>query len=133
MMTVRQAGGVVLYGDQVVLRRSARGEYLFPKGHVEAGETLVQTALREVSEEVGVEAEIVAELGEISFPYQGDEVQVNFYLMQATNLLPDWKDHLRTDTILVPRQDVPGLLSFENYRRLWSIADHLLQKGQAPS
>ena len=53
-MTVRQAGGVVLLGDQVVLRRTARGEYLFPKGHLEEGETEEETALREVAEETGL-------------------------------------------------------------------------------
>jgi len=132
-MIVRQAGGVVLLGDQAVLRRNARGEYLFPKGHVEEGETLEQTALREVAEEVGVEAEIVAELGEISFPCQGDQVKVVFYLMRAISLLPGWQDHLKTDTALVSRQDAPGILSFQNYRELWSRAERLLQKDREPS
>lgn len=132
-MIVRQAGGVVLLGDQTVLRRNTRGEYLFPKGHVEEGETLAQTALREVAEEVGVEAEIVAELGEVFFPYQGDQVQVAFYLMRVTHLLPEWQDHLKTDTELVPWQEAPDILSFENYRQLWSKAERLLQKGRAPS
>ncbi len=132
-MTVSQAGGVVLLGDRAVLRRNPRGEYLFPKGHVEAGETLQQTALREVAEEVGVDAEIVADLGEISFPYEGDEVRVTFYLMRATRLLADWQDHLKTDTTVVPWNDAPALLSFENYRDLWSRADRILQAGGATS
>ena len=132
-MNVRQAGGVVLLGDQAVLRHNARGEYLFPKGHVEEGESLEQTALREVAEEVGVEAEIVAGLGEVSFPYQGDQVQVVFYLMRAARLAPDWQDHLKTDTALVPWQDARAILSFENYRQLWSRADRLLQTNRAPS
>ena len=132
-MIVRQAGGVVLLRDQTVLRHNARGEYLFPKGHVEEGETLEQTALREVTEEVGVEAEIVAELGEVFFPYEGDQVQIVFYLMRATRLLPDWQDHLKTDTALVPWQDARAILSFENYRQLWSRADLLLRRNQEPS
>ena len=132
-MIVRQSGGVVMLGDQAVLRHNARGEYLFPKGHVEEGETLERTAIREVAEEVGVEAEIVAELGEVSFPYQGDEVQVVFYLMRAIRLLPEWQHHLGTDTAVVPWRDAPDILSFENYRQLWTRADLLLRKDQAPS
>ena len=131
-MIVRQAGGVVLLGDQAILRHNARGEHLFPKGHVEEGETLEQTALREVAEEVGVEAEIVADLGEISFPYEGDKVQVVFYLMRATRLLPDWQAHLETDTALVPWHDASAILSFENYRQLWARADRLLHRNQEP-
>lgn len=130
-MIVRQAGGVVVLGDRAVLRRNAVGEHLFPKGHVEEGETLEQTALREVAEEVGVKAEIVAGLGEISFPYQGDQVHVTFYLMQVTQLLPDWQYHLDTDTALVPWPEAPGMLSFENYRRLWSKADRLIHVDRA--
>ncbi len=125
-MIVRQAGGVVMMGDQVVLRRTARDEYLFPKGHIDPGETEEQTARREVAEETGVDAEIVAPLGEIAFSYQGDEYRVAMFLMRVTRQLPDWPQHLQSDTVVVPRQQVAGLLSFESYRRLWAKAQALL-------
>ena len=125
-MTVRQAGGVVLLGDQVVLRRTARGEYLFPKGHLEEGETEEETALREVAEETGLEAEIVASLGEITFSYLGDQYQVAMFLMRAIRQLSDWPEHLGRDTVVVPREEVAALLSFENYRRLWAKAQALM-------
>lgn len=125
-MIVRQGGGVVLLGEQVVLRRNSRGEYLFPKGHLEGDETVEQAALREVAEEVGVEAEIVAGLGDISFSFRGEEIVASFFLMRALRLLPDWEEHLRSDTVVVPAEEVPRLLSFENYRRLWFRASGLL-------
>lgn len=125
-MVVRQAGGIVLLGDQVVLRRTPKGEYLFPKGHLEPGESAEETARREVEEEVGLEAEIVAPLGEVCFHYQGDDYRVTMFLMRAIRRLPDWQDHLNRDTVVVPRDLVPSLLSFEDYRRLWSQAEKLL-------
>ncbi|MGE5619426.1 MAG: NUDIX domain-containing protein [Sphingomonadaceae bacterium] len=125
-MVVRQAGGIVLLGDQVVLRRTPKGEYLFPKGHLEPGESAEETARREVEEEVGLEAEIVAPLGEVCFHYQGDDYRVTMFLMRAIRRLPDWQDHLNRDTVVVPRDRVPSLLSFEDYRRLWSQAEKLL-------
>jgi 8-oxo-dGTP pyrophosphatase MutT (NUDIX family) len=42
-----------------LLIRSLTGTYGFPKGHVEAGETEEQTALREVFEEVGVKIDLL--------------------------------------------------------------------------
>ncbi len=125
-MIVKQAGGVVLMGHQVVLRRTARGEYLFPKGHIDPGETEEETARREVAEETGVEAEIVAPLGEIGFSYQGDDYRVAMFLMRVTRWLPDWPEHLARDTVVVPREQVAGLLSFESYRQLWAEAEKLL-------
>ena len=42
-----------------VIIRSPQGFYGFPKGHIEAGESEVQAALREVSEEVGLSVSIL--------------------------------------------------------------------------
>lgn len=48
------AGGIVIHNDHVlVLQRPGRGEIRLPKGHVERGETAVETALRETREESG--------------------------------------------------------------------------------
>ena len=125
-MIVRQAGGVVLLDGQLVLRRTAKGEYLFPKGHVDPGETLEQTAIREVAEETGVEAEIVDELGEIAFEFRGEDIRATFYLMRGIRRLPEWDEHLRTDTIVVAPEEAERLLSFENYRELWNKAKEAL-------
>lgn len=60
-MAVIHSAGAVLYtmldGQRhYVLVREKNGSYGLPKGHVEPGETLDQTALREVREETGVDA-----------------------------------------------------------------------------
>lgn len=55
--TVAGAGGVVFGpGGKVLLLRHGSGHWVFPKGHVEQGETQLQAALREVAEEAGVRA-----------------------------------------------------------------------------
>lgn len=60
------AGGVVVDADRVLLLgRPSRDEVRIPKGHVEAGETVEQAALREVGEESGyVDLVVEADLGE---------------------------------------------------------------------
>ena len=60
-MALIHSAGAVLYtvidGERrYVLVREKNGSYGLPKGHVEPGETLPQTALREVREETGVRA-----------------------------------------------------------------------------
>lgn len=51
------AGGVVLdRSGRVLILQHASGHWVFPKGHVEFGETQLQAALREVAEEAGVTA-----------------------------------------------------------------------------
>ena len=63
----RSAGGIVL-GDggavALVRARGGNGAFLFPKGHIENGETDEQAARREILEETGLEnLEILGELG----------------------------------------------------------------------
>ena len=54
---VEGAGGVVLNDEgKVLLIRHRNGTWVFPKGHVEPGESKVDTAVREVEEEAGVQA-----------------------------------------------------------------------------
>ena len=54
----RSAGAVVFHmtpeGPEYLLLRYGGGNWGFPKGHVEAGETDVQAAQREVAEETGI-------------------------------------------------------------------------------
>lgn len=127
-MAIRQAGAVVVMGNQVALRLTPRGEYLFPKGHLEPGETLEETAIRELAEETGLEAGIVETLGDVTFTYQGEEYLVTFFLTKVIRQLPEWEDHHGKDVVVVPREQVANLLSFEDYRKIWAIAEQLLQR-----
>lgn len=62
--------------------------WALPKGRIEAGETLEQTAQREVMEETGLEGEILDRLGEISYWFfakeEGVKIHktVHFYLLK---------------------------------------------------
>ena len=42
-----------------VLVKQLKGFYGFPKGHIEKGETKVETALREIKEETGLEVNLI--------------------------------------------------------------------------
>ncbi len=51
--------------------RRGRVVWSLPKGHVEEGETYEQAAVREVFEETGIEAEMVAPLGSVELLVHG--------------------------------------------------------------
>lgn len=51
---VKAAGGIVHEQDKILLIKR-QGMYDLPKGHLEAGETLEECAIREVKEECGLE------------------------------------------------------------------------------
>ena len=59
-----------------------RGLWVFPKGHIEPGETPEAAAVREVAEEAGVVAAIVSPAGQIDFVVDGRPVRCIFFLMR---------------------------------------------------
>ncbi len=83
------AGGVVYKGtgDRVqyllVQATKKHEEWVLPKGHINPGERMQETAVREVREETGVWASVKGTLGESSFTDDGKPVRVQFYLMEA--------------------------------------------------
>lgn len=79
------AGGVVLNAaGEVLLVRYTGGGWTFPKGHIEAGETLEQTAEREVLEETGVAARVVAPLPVTRYTNsRGVAREIHWFLMRV--------------------------------------------------
>ena len=57
--------------------RAGRLEWCLPKGHLEAGESPEQAAVREVAEETGIEAEIIQSIGTIDYWFTGDDRRVH--------------------------------------------------------
>lgn len=124
------AGGVVYRRvddeTEVALasRRTRRGDLAWglPKGLVEEGEPLEQTALREVGEETGLEAEIEAPLGKIAYFYVWEGVRirkvVHFFLMQATGGDVSRHDHEMEEVRWFPLDDALKLASYKSEREV---------------
>ncbi|MER3480461.1 MAG: DNA mismatch repair protein MutT [Meiothermus sp.] len=82
-MSVLGAGGVLFNAEgEVLLLRDRQGFWVFPKGHVDEGESLEQTALREVEEETGVKGKILRELSPTRYTNnKGVAREIHWYLM----------------------------------------------------
>ena len=61
-----------------------RDRWVFPKGHVENGETAADTAQREVGEEAGVRARLVRKLRRVEQKQEGDWISIVYFLMAYT-------------------------------------------------
>jgi 8-oxo-dGTP pyrophosphatase MutT (NUDIX family) len=90
-MPVHQAGGIVFRrerdGISILLVRAKKDPsiWIFPKGHIEKGETPQQTAVRETREEAGVDGRLVGgRVGEpIEFHNGKERVRVEYFLIEA--------------------------------------------------
>ena len=51
--------------ELLLIKHVVGGHWSFPKGHVEAGETEEQTALREIKEETGIDVELITTFREV--------------------------------------------------------------------
>ena len=103
MVRAYSAGGVVIRhgqdGAQLVLgrrRHDGRREiWSLPKGTPDGDETPQQTALREVTEETGLQVRILDTIGDIHYRFVRDgrriDKTVHYYLMEATG--GDLADH----------------------------------------
>ena len=104
-----------------------------PKGMVDAGEKPLETALREVLEETGVTAEVIAKLGDSKYVYTrtwGDGARVfkivSFYLMRyrsgrINDIAPEMRIEVeRARWIRV--QDAASLLAYKGEKQMVSKA-----------
>jgi len=100
------AGALVLVdGRMLVVRRSDREEWVFPKGHLEAGELPEAAAIREVREETGLEVRLVGPLGSTEYTFRHG----------------NRRHHKRVDWFLAER--IAGEISLEPLFREWRLAD----------
>ena len=65
MKKEKSCGIMVFQNDSVLLVHQNKGHWSLPKGHVEAGETEQETALRETKEETNIDAKIISDFRKI--------------------------------------------------------------------
>ena len=112
------AGGVVFGPGGVLLVRYRSGAWAFPKGHIEPGETLTQTAEREVQEEGGVQASVVAELTPTRYINDRQEPrQIHWFVMRTASRAPVLEDTFGEGGFFAPEEALE-MLSYPEDRQL---------------
>ncbi len=128
--TATSAGGIVVRYQgtrpQIVLgcRRRVRGglTWTLPKGTPDPGETIEETARREVTEETGLQVDIIGPLGSIeySFVKAGLRIDktVHYFLMQPLGGDLGLHDQEFEEVRWVDIEEAPSLLTFATERAL---------------
>lgn len=112
------------------LDRRGRMLWSMPKGHIEPGETVAETARREVLEETGVDGTILAPLGTIDYWFvaEGRRIHktVHHHLIRYDHGELCDEDPEITEVAWVAFEDLPRRLAYPDERRLVEAARTML-------
>ncbi|MGB9376878.1 MAG: NUDIX hydrolase [Mycobacteriales bacterium] len=134
------AGGLVVQvraastDGALIGRVDRRGRLLWslPKGHIEAGETAEQAAVREVAEETGITGRVVGQLGTIDFWFvaEGRRIHktVHHYLLLAEGGELSDADVEVSEVAWVPLAEIDERLAYDDERRLVARVPGLLEQ-----
>ena len=129
------AGGVIYrqgqVGPEVCLIATHGGEaWQLPKGLIEQGEPAEEAARREVSEETGLQGELLQPIEKIEYWYVWDYGEgrervhkfVSFFLFRYTGGSTEDHDDEVDDARWVPLEEARERLSYENERKVMERA-----------
>ncbi|MCF8529122.1 MAG: NUDIX hydrolase [Aquiluna sp.] len=134
------AGGLVVSSENprvVALishkNRGGQADWCIPKGHVEKGEDLTATAVREVFEETGIEGKIIEKIGEISYTFRVGKKRIqktvhHFLLEQTGGELSHLGDPTGEvlDVKWFELEELASVLAHENERKVATKAMEIL-------
>ena len=133
---IRQAGSIVvrLYTEElqvllVTAKRNPRN-WIFPKGHIEEGETAEAAALREAKEEAGVTGALIGPAGVLEYGFLGAKVRVDYFVLEFNREVGPPEDG--RSRVWCSLDDALDRLSYKNTRKLLRKAWKQYQAGGAP-
>lgn len=142
MNKVKSAGGAVFQDSEtndglvtrwLVCTNEEFGHTDLPKGIIEKGETNEDAALREVTEETGVTAQILRELQtkpEYEYEWDGKEWKkvVHFYLMRFESEDSSARDSEMSDVAWVTAEEALKLLTYDSAKEVLAEAIELREE-----
>jgi 8-oxo-dGTP pyrophosphatase MutT (NUDIX family) len=141
------AGGIIYRkrngAVEIFFIKDSYGRWTFPKGHQELGESLAETAVREIQEETGLDGlRLVGPLGKTSFRFRREVgvilKSVHYFLFEAR---PDAKERFQSRAEVgegkeliqegrwVPMRQAFSVSSYKNSDHLLASAFRLLAHG----
>ena len=145
MRTVREvsAGGVIYRwreGQAEVALIHTGKRWGLPKGHVEAGERVEETAVREVREETGLLGKLDRKLGQISYTYRGKSrtgrpirvaKRVTFFLLEYMEGEVHSHDYEVEEARWFALDEALAKLSFATEQKMMRRAQRAIETGRS--
>jgi len=100
-------------------------QWIFPKGHVEPGESAAEAALRELREEGGVAGRIIRPIGVSTYESGRITVKVSYFLVRYSRAVLTTETRRRRWRTFSKARD---LVAFDDARALVDKAERLLRK-----
>jgi 8-oxo-dGTP pyrophosphatase MutT (NUDIX family) len=129
------------YGDKGEKKPKSKQVVALPKGNIDQGEKPQETALREVHEETGLEAEPIAKLGDVKYVYNrswndGAKVFkiVSFFIFRyLSGKIGDIQEEMKHEVahaMWLPLKDAPKQLSYKGEREMAAKAIEWLKTNE---
>ena len=128
---IRAAGGVVtrfVLGGRVEVAcifREARGDWTFPKGKLDAGETFEQAALREVFEEIGMRCQVVRFVGTTNYTHRKGKPKIVAYYHMVVDDGEFAPNEEVDELVWVPLEQVRAHLTWDRDQELFDLVVQL--------
>ena len=121
---VKKAGCILINNGKVALvYRPKIGDYSFPKGHIENGETLEECAIRETEEETGRKPILLVKEPVAVTHYDNCEGRVEVYNFLAKDGGETEREVAESDkeeTIWIDFANVEETVSYDNLKNTWA-------------
>ena len=134
-MTLEKSCGALVFRrfhgntELLLIKHANGGHWSFPKGHVESGETEVETALREIKEETGIDVIIDPSFREvISYsPKKDTQKDVIYFIARAQNYnyTPQEEEIAQIKWVEINRAHT--ILTYDNDKQLVNKAKQVIR------
>jgi 8-oxo-dGTP pyrophosphatase MutT (NUDIX family) len=126
------SGGIVFCRGRVLTLKIAPpyNEIVFPKGTIEKGETPERTAVREIAEETGYDAHVIAPIGVFSYEFDEDgnhyHKKLHYFILALSDVnqipVPRREEGEKFENLWLPIKDAKLQLTHDNNKEMLTKA-----------
>lgn len=121
MINEKSAGCIIIENEKILLVKQTSGNWGFPKGHLEKGESETEAAIRETKEETNLDVTILDENKRYSIEYdtnKGTHKEAVYFLAKKTSNNITRQESEITEIKWFNFEEAIETISFENAKEL---------------